>query len=135
MKAALNKTQAVTGGKGRLVRLVRHGVLACVLAGVGAGALAQNYERGGQRREEAQQAYRDRFQTQGQDLRGFDDRQRAYDEARQRAFEEQQRRQMQMDREQREPRGERRMTPDERSDLRRQINEARRDLYPNAQRR
>ena len=58
-----------------------------------------------------------------------------YDEARQRAFEEQQRRQMQMDREQREPRGERRMTPDERSDLRRQINEARRDLYPNAQRR
>ena len=127
MKAALNKTQAVA-------RLVRHGVLACVLAGVGAGALAQNYERGGQRREEAQQAYRDRFQMQG-DMRGFDDRQRAYDEARQRAFEEQQRRQMQMDREQREPRGERRMTPDERSDLRRQINEARRDLYPNAQRR
>ena len=120
MKAALNKTQAVA-------RLVRHGVLACVLAGVGAGALAQNYERGGQRRDEAQQAYRDRFQMQGQDMRGFDERQRAYDE--------QQRRQMQMDREQREPRGERRMTPDERSDLRRQINEARRDLYPNAQRR
>lgn len=134
MKEALNKSQAATGGAGRLVRLVRHGVLACVLAGVGAGALAQGYDRGGQRREEAQQAYRDRFQMQG-DMRGFEDRQRAYDEARQRAFEEQQRRQMQMDREQREPRGERRMTPDERSDLRRQINEARRDIYPNAQRR
>ena len=133
MKEALNKTQAVAGGKGRLVRLVRHGVLACVLAGVGAGALAQSYDRGAQR-QEAQQ-YRERFQMQGQDMRGFDDRQRAYDEARQRAFEDQQRRQMQMDREQREPRGERRMTPDERSDLRRQINEARKDLYPNAQRR
>jgi hypothetical protein len=131
MKQALNKTQAVAGGKGRMARLVRHGVLACMLAGAGAGALAQNYERGGHRRDEAQQ----RFQMQGQDMRGFDDRQRAYEEARQRAFEDQQRRQMQMDREQREPRGERRMTPDERSDLRRQINEARKDLYPNAQRR
>ena len=68
-------------------------------------------------------------------MSGFDDSQRAYEEAGQRSLEVQQRRQMQMDREQREPRGERRMTPDERSDLRRQINEARKDLYPNAQRR
>ena len=122
---ALIKTQAASGGKGRLARLVRHGVLACVLAGVGAGAVAQNDR--GQRREDAQQSFRDRFQLQPQD-------QRAYDEQRQRAYDEQ-RRQMQIEREQREQRGERRMTPDERSDLRRQINEARRDLYPNAQRR
>ena len=125
MKHALNKTQAAPSGKGRLASLVRHGVLACVLAGVGAGALAQNYDRG-PRREEAQQSMRERFQMQAQDQRAFEERQRAYDE---------QRRQMQMEREQREQRGERRMTPDERSDLRRQINEARRDIYPNAQRR
>ena len=124
MKDALIKTEAAAGGASRLARLVRHGVLACVLAGVGAGALAQNYDRGNPRREEAQP--RDRFQMQMQDQRNFEERQRAYDE---------QRRQMQMEREQREQRGERRMTPDERSDLRRQINEARRDLYPHAQRR
>lgn len=127
MKHALIKLPAAPGvGAGRLARLVRHGVLVCVLAGVGAGALAQNFERG-PRREEAQQSMRDRFPMQGPD-------QRAYEEQRARAFEEQ-RRQMQMEREQRDQRGERRMTPDERSDLRRQINEARKDLYPNAQRR
>ncbi|WP_020654157.1 hypothetical protein [Massilia niastensis] len=128
MKDALTHTKAASAARGgRLARLVRHGLLACLLAGIGAGAVAQNHDRGG-RRDEAQQG---RFQVQGQEPR-FD--QRAYDMQ----MREEQRRQIQMQQEQQRNEAARRsgrMTPDERRDLRRQINEAGMDLYPNAQRR
>jgi uncharacterized protein with von Willebrand factor type A (vWA) domain len=131
MKDALTHTKAAPAARGgRLARLVRHGLLACLLAGVGAGAVAEPQDRGG-RREDAQQG---RFQVQAQEPR-FD--QRAYEmQAR-----EEQRRQMQAQQQQEQnmrneaARRSGKMTPDERRDLRRQINEAGMDLYPNAQRR
>lgn len=125
MKQALTHNQAAAGAfGGRFAQLVRHGLLACVLASAGAGALAQERDRGPQR-EEAQQGVRERFQLQPQDQR-FDNR----------AFEDR-RRQIQLEQEQRNEANRRsgRMTPDERRDLRRQINEAGMDLYPNTRRR
>lgn len=124
MNQALTHNQAAAGAVGgRFARLVRHGLLACVLAGLGTGALAQERDRAPQR--EDAQAMRDRFQMQGQDQR-FDNR--AFDDRR---------RQMQMEQEQRNEANRRsgRMTADERRDLRRQINEAGMDLYPNTRRR
>lgn len=132
MKHALTKIQASTSdGAGRLAGLVRQGVLACVLVSVGAGALAQNHDRD-PRREEVQQGMRERFQMQAQDPR-FDPR---FD-SRAEEMREEQRRQAQLQQEQQrsERRSGGRMTPDERRDLRRQINEAGMDLYPNARRR
>lgn len=129
MNDVLSKTQAgaSTAGGERLARFVRHGVVAFALACSAAGALAAGQERGPRREDMQQQDMRDRYDSRVQEPR-FD--QRADDmraEARQREMREM--------REMREESGRRRMTPDERSDLRRQINEANRDLYPNARRR
>lgn len=124
------KTQAKASAAGgdRLARFVRHGVVAFALACTAAGAMAAGQDRGQRREEMQQQAMRDRYDNRAQDPR--------YD---QRAFEmrEDARRQQEQLREQQREDGRRgvRMTPDERSDLRRQINEANRDLYPNARRR
>ncbi|QOY96837.1 hypothetical protein IM543_16485 [Massilia sp. UMI-21] len=124
------KTQAgvATASGDRMARVFRHGVLACVLACTGAAAVAAGQDRS-PRREELQQQ---RFDTRAQDAR---DEQRAYEmqmreDARRRDLEEQVRAQQRDD-----PRRSGRMTPDERRDLRRQINEAGMDLYPNARRR
>lgn len=129
MNNALTKTQAgiATASGMRLTRLVRHGVVACVLAGTAAAAMAAGQDRS-PRREELQQQ---RFDTRVQDAR---EEQRAYEmqmreEARRRELEEA--RMQQRD----DARRSGRMTPDERRDLRRQINEAGMDLYPNARRR
>ena len=75
------------------------------------------------------QAMRDRYEARAQDPR-YD--QRAYE-----MREEARRQQEQTMRDQalREEGRRGRMTPDERRDLRRQINEAGMDLYPNARRR
>jgi hypothetical protein len=123
-------TKIGAGSSGRLARLAKHGVVACVLACTAAGAMAGWQDRS-PRREEVPQM-RERFDNRAQDSR-YD---RAYEaqmheEARRRALEDQARFQQQ-------PRDEgrrMRMTPDERSELKRQINEANRDLYPNARRR
>lgn len=131
MNDALMKNQAATGTAGHeFVRgfssIVRNGVVACVLACTAAGAFAQERDRGS-RREDVQQQ-RERFEAQAQDPR-FD--RRAYE------LREDQRRavmQEEANRSREERRGGR-MTPDERRDLRRQINEAGADLYPNARRR
>ncbi|MCA1245003.1 hypothetical protein LE190_04015 [Massilia oculi] len=122
-------------GKGqRLAGLVRHGVLACMMACAAAGAMAAGQDRG-------QPPMRDRYDSRVQDPR-FD--QRAYemrderrDERRQeQAMREQIMREQAMREQGMREEGRRgRMTPDERSDLRRQINEAGKDLYPNARRR
>jgi hypothetical protein len=110
---------------GRLARGVRLAALACALA-LGAGsAWAQDH---GDRRDDqgqgTQQFPRFRLPPQQRDQRGD---QRPFDEPR---FE-----QRRAPQEQREPqhdarRSSGRMTPDERRDLRRQINEAGMDLYP-----
>jgi hypothetical protein len=132
MDNAHNKTIAKSGHKA-LVRLARHGavLLALAVAGVGAASAQHSGRDDGQ-----QQAPRpERFQLprdEGRDPRGMDAR----------AFEarDEQRRQAQMQQEQNNRNAENmrrsgRMTPDERRDLRRQINEAGMDLYPSNQRR
>ncbi|WP_051933401.1 hypothetical protein [Massilia sp. BSC265] len=109
--------------------LVRHGVVAFALACTAAGAVAAGQDRSPRRDEMHQQGMRDRYDARAQDPR-YD--QRAYEmreEARMRQ-EEAMRDSM------REEGGRRmRMTPDERSELKRQINEANRDLPPNLRRR
>lgn len=128
MNDVLSKTQAgaSTAGGERLARFVRHGVVALALACTAAGALAAGQERSPRREDMQQQDMRDRYDSRVQEPR-FDQRAEEMREAvrlRERNIREMQ-----------EEQGRRRMTPDERSDLRRQINEANRDLYPNARRR
>jgi len=123
MNNALNTIQAVEGsGFGRAVR---NGVVACILACSAAGALAQ--DRGPRREDIQQQQMRDRYESRAQDAR-FDNR--AYE------LRDDSRRQQQMEDSRREAESRRgRMTPDERRELKRQINEANVDIYPNARRR
>jgi hypothetical protein len=104
-------------------RLARFAVLACALV-LGAGsAFAQQHGDRRDDRGDMQQPSRFRLPPQDRDQR---DDQRAYDDQR--------RPQQQEPHEQREQQHETRrsgrMTPDERRDLRRQINEAGMDLYP-----
>jgi len=121
---AVSGTAAIRGD--RLARLVRLGVMACLLAAGGAEALAQQQERG-RRDDSAQVRERYQMQAQAQDAR-FEQRAQEMREEQRRAIEAQ-----------RESMGNERrggrMTPDERRDLRRQIRESGADVYPNAQRR
>jgi len=128
MNNVLTKNQAVND---RLARFVRHGVVACMLASTAVGAMAAGQDRGPRRDEMQQQSMRERFDTRAQDPR-FD--QRAYEmQMREEAMRREEQVRMQQQREEYRRSG--RMTPDERRDLRRQINEAGADLYPNARRR
>ena len=136
MNDALIKNPAATGGRlaPRFASFVRHGVVACVLACTAAGAMAAGQDRNSRREDMQQQSMRDRFDTRAQDQRSDA---RAYE---MQMREEARRQQMQEDamRERaarEEGRRGGRMTPDERRDLRRQINEANVELYPNARRR
>ena len=136
MKLALNKTIAATAASSqRLARLARHGFAVCVLACAGIGAAQAQYHG---RRDEAQMqpppSPRAERLPQMEPARDRMAEQRYYDQQREqeRAAEEQHR-QMQQEAP-RERRGGR-LTPDERRDLRRQINEAGMDIYPNARRR
>lgn len=122
-------TKIQAANEGRLARFVRHGVIAVALACTAASAMAQGQDRGPRREEMQQQAMRDRYEMRAQDPRYDPRAQEMRDEARMRQ-EQAMRDSM------REEGGRRgRMTPDERSELKRQINEANRDLYPNARRR
>jgi hypothetical protein len=122
------KTIAKSGPAGTLVRLACRGAAVLLLACAGIGAAsAQNGHR-----DEGQQVPRgERFQLPRDDGREA----RVYDN---RAFDarDEQRRQAQLQQEQNMRNAENarrssgRMTPDERRDLRRQINEAGADLYP-----
>ena len=144
MTNAHDKTNAAAQAPGRLARLARHGVTMVVLACTGIGA-AQAQDHG--RRDDAQlqpppSARAERVPApqieQPREQRGYEqmrdqmrEQQRMADQMR-----EEQRRQMQQGDPNRDG-GRRggRLTPDERRDLRRQINEAGMDIYPNAQRR
>jgi hypothetical protein len=141
MNNALNQTCAAsrTTACGPLARLARRGAVACAMACLAFTAQAQQYsERGrgddphAQRAERYQQPRQERGESLRSDTRQFE--RQAY-EAR-----EEQRRQQQIQQEQNMRNSETvrrggRMTPDERRDLRRQINEAGIDLYPNSRRR
>ena len=108
-------------------RLGRFAVLACALVLGAGGAFAQQHgdrrddrgDRGDLQSQSQPQFSRFRLPPQDRDQR--DDM---------RAYEEQRRAQQQEQREQHDSRRPSRMTPDERRDLRRQINEAGMDLYP-----
>ena len=148
MNTAHNNSKAAAGaplgGSARVRRL-----LACALLGCAALSTAhagprqrdqprEEYSRDGDQRQQPRQ-YDERQQP-----RQYDDRQqrqndeRAYQQARadeqHRAYEQQQQQQQQQQ-QSNDGRRNGRMTADERRDLRRQINEAGADLYPNQGRR
>lgn len=131
MNSALTDNQAASK-TGRIAHAVLRGVLACALA-VGAGtAFAQQY--GDRRDDQSQQPQqhqqgRERFSLP-QDRGQRDAEMRAYEEQRraQQQYQQAPRDYAQPQRDDRN-RGNGRMTPDERRDLRRQINEAGQDLY------
>ena len=140
MTNALDKTNAAAQAQGRLARLARHGVALVVLTCAGIGAAQAQYHG---RRDDAQlppppAARAERVPApapqieQPREQRAFEQRDQ------QRAYEEQRRQAVQMQQGDGNREGGRRggrLTPDERRDLRRQINEAGADIYPNAQRR
>jgi hypothetical protein len=106
---------------GRLARRVRLAALACALVWGGGSAWAQQHD---DRRDDQGMQQFPRFRLPPQDHGQRDDR-RGYDEPRRAQPQPQPQPQ-----DQRESRRSGRMTPDERRDLRRQINEAGMDLYP-----
>jgi TolA-binding protein len=145
MTNALDKTNAAALAPGRLARLARRGVAVCLLACAGIGAAQAQYHG---RRDDAQMqpppsARGERLPPQieqPREQRGYEqmrdqqrDQQRAYEEQRRQAQQMQQMQQAEGNRDGGRRGG--RLTPDERRDLRRQINEAGMDIYPNAQRR
>ena len=138
MTNALYETNAAAQAQGRLARLARQGVALCVLACAGVGAAQAQYHG---RRDDAQMpspsVRAERVPDPAPQMEQPRE-QRMYDQVReqQRAYEEQ-RRQGQVQNDGNRDGGRRagRLTPDERRDLRRQINEAGMDIYPNAQRR
>ena len=118
--------------------LVRR-LLACALIGCAAMSVAQAGQRGYQPRQEYSREADARQQQRPDDerqQRQVDDRQqRQFDERAAQARVEEQRRDLEQQQQNNEGRRNGRMTPDERRDLRRQINEAGADLYPNHGRR
>jgi hypothetical protein len=102
-------------------RLARFAVLACALV-LGAGS-AYAQQHGDRRDDRGDMQQSSRFRLPPQQDRDQRDDMRAYDDQR-RAQQQEQREQQQHERRSG------RMTPDERRDLRRQINEAGMDLYP-----
>jgi len=140
MTNALTKTNAAARGQGsRFARLARRGLAVCMLACVGLGAA---HAQGQGRRDDMQPpppARADRYpspQIDGREQRMYEQQRDQQREQQQRMMDDQQQRRQQMqEQSSREGRREGRLTPDERRDLRRQINEAGADIYPNARRR
>jgi uncharacterized protein HemX len=123
---------------GRFARSALRSVLACALVlGASGAAFAQQYgeRQYGDRRDDSSMQQPMQQSGRGGRLQLPPERDprydvRAYEEQR-RLQQQQQQQYQQMQQEQRESRrGSGRMTPDERRDLRRQINEAGMDLYP-----
>lgn len=123
MNSAFTHHQAA----GKAGRLARFAALACALV-LGAGS-AYAQQHGDRRDDQGGMQQSQRFRLPPQDRDGRDDM-RAYEEQRRAQQQYQQQMQEQRDQQQRDARRSGRMTPDERRDLRRQINEAGMDLYP-----
>ena len=129
MKSAFTDNQAASKAV-RIARIALRSALACALV-FGAGfASAQQY---GERRDEPPQQHqggRERFSLPQQDRGQREAESRGYDDQR-RNQPQQSYQQAQPQPQPQPPRGNSgRLTPDERRDLRRQINEAGMDLYP-----
>ena len=132
MKIAHINSKAAAGGQLRGTSLVRR-LLACALIGGAAMSVAHAGQGRGQQHQQAeyrQEYNRESDQRQRQD---YERQQRQFDERAQQARAEDQRRQMEQQ-QSNEGRRNSGMTPDERRDLRRQINEAGAELYPNQRR-
>jgi hypothetical protein len=110
----------------RIARAAFRAALACALVFGTGTALAQQH---GDRRDDPAQLQQQQQQQGGRGRFWLPQQDRDPREAEQRAYEEQQRRAQQQQQQERS-RGSGRLTPDERRDLRRQINEAGMDLYP-----
>jgi hypothetical protein len=141
MTNALDKTNAAAQAPGRLARVARQGVALCVLVCAGIGAAQAQYHG---RRDDAQlpppaSARGERLAAPVPQIEQPREQRLVDQRDQQRAYEEQRRQppQAQAQGEGNREGGRRggRLTPDERRDLRRQINEAGMDIYPNAQRR
>ncbi|QJE01410.1 hypothetical protein HH212_16340 [Massilia forsythiae] len=118
MKSAFNDNHAGTKAA-RIARIAARTALACALAFGAGGASAQQH---GDRRDDQGMQQRERFSLPQQDREGRQSEARANDDMRRAQQQDQQ--------EQREAtrRAGSRLTPDERRDLRRQINEANMDM-------
>ena len=138
------KTIAASGAQGhRLARLARRGVAVCVLACAGMGAAQAQYHG---RRDDAQlqpppSARAERLAVppqieQPREQRMFD-QQREHQRMLEQQREERRQAVQMMQHEGARDSGRRggRLTPDERRELRRQVNEAGMDIYPNRERR
>jgi len=140
MNIAHIESKAASGDH-RGVQLFVRRFAACCLIGVAAMSVAQagprEREQNSQRAERVQ---RQSDQRQYEQRQGDERQQRQYDERQQRQYDEQRRnQQMQQDQQNAQNNAEAfrrsgRLTPDERRDLRRQINEAGADIYPNRRR-
>ena len=136
MKIAHINSKAAVGGQVRATSFVRR-MLACALIGGAAMSVAHaGPGRGQQQAQERQEYSRENDpRQQQQQQRQYDERQqRQFDERAAQARAEEQRRQYEQQ-QSNDGRRNGRMTADERRDLRRQINEAGADLYPNHGRR
>lgn len=130
MNNALNNTCAGTRatGRGPLVRLAA----VCVMACLSLTAHAQQY---GGRFDEPQAQRTERYQPPRPERGEARQFEREAAQAREEYRRQQQAQQQEQMRNADAPRRGGRMTPDERADLRRQINEAGAELYPNSRRR
>ncbi len=134
MNIAHIKSKAAAGGQVRGSSRVRR-LLACALIGYAAMSSAHAGWNDRDQRSDPQQRQeynREADQRQQQQQRQYEDRQRQNDERAYQARADDQRRQQEQGN---EGRRSGRMTADERRDLRRQINEAGADIYPNQGRR
>ncbi len=125
--AHINSISSIRAGtRSRLLFL-----LACALI----GSAAMSVAHAGPGRGQQQQEY-SRDADPRQQPRQYDDRQqRQFDERAFQARADEQRRQMEQQQQSNDGRRNSRLTPDERRDLRRQINEAGADIYSNKGRR
>ena len=135
MKIAHINSKAAAGGQGRATSFARR-LLACAL--IGGAAMSVAHAGPGRGQQQDRQEYsreNDPRQQQQQPPRQYDDRQqRQFEERASQARAEEQRRQFEQQ-QANDGRRNGRMTADERRDLRRQINEAGADIYPNHGRR
>ncbi|QYF92453.1 hypothetical protein KY495_17085 [Massilia sp. PAMC28688] len=118
-----------------LVRAAAAGLLGLALIAPAAGAMEQRQFDEGQTRQfedRQQRQFDDRQQRQYEDRRQREDQDRAFQ---QRAEDQRRRLQEQQQSQHQEGRRSGRLTPDERRDLRRQINEAGADIYYRQRRR
>jgi hypothetical protein len=131
------KTYAASGAKsGWLARVARRGFAVCVLACAGIGAAnAQYHGRRGDAQLPPPPSARSEHLAVPPQIEQPREQQRMFDQQREREERRQAVQQMQQEGARDSGRRGSRLTPDERRELRRQVNEAGMDIYPSPQRR